>query len=202
VARVLLVKGTATDEQLAESLAAPPDKLGPLVDRLIEQGTCERASGQVRLTGGGKLRAGELITNEREAADIDDSRGATLLDEFHAFDSRMKQIVTAWQVRDVAGEQVLNDHGDGAYDAGVLDELAVLHDDAAAWLEPMSRASRQFGVYRSRLATALEKARAGDQRFVASPRVDSYHGIWFELHEHLIRLCGRSRSEEAAAGRA
>jgi pyruvate,orthophosphate dikinase len=57
-------------------------------------------------------------------------------------------------------------------------------------------------VYGSRLARALEQARASDQRFVASPRVDSYHSVWFELHEHLIRLAGRKRSDEADAGRA
>jgi hypothetical protein len=25
--------------------------------------------------------------------------------------------------------------------------------------------------------------------------VDSYHGAWFELHEELIRLAGRSRAD-------
>ena len=39
-------------------------------------------------------------------------------------------------------------------------------------------------------------------RWMASPRVDSYHGIWFELHEDLIQLAGRTRAEEAQAGRA
>jgi hypothetical protein len=56
--------------------------------------------------------------------------------------------------------------------------------------------------YRTRLARAIERARAGDQRFVASPRVDSCHGVWFELHEDLIQLAGRTRAEEVEAGRA
>jgi len=45
-------------------------------------------------------------------------------------------------------------------------------------------------------------ALGGDQRYVASPRVDSYHSIWFELHEDLIQLAGRTREDEVAAGRA
>ena len=45
------------------------------------------------------------------------------------------------------------------------------------------------------LGNALELARGGDQRYVASPRVDSYHSIWFELHEDLIRLSGKKRAE-------
>ena len=56
--------------------------------------------------------------------------------------------------------------------------------------------------YRVRLGRAAEAAKAGDGRFVASPRVDSYHGIWFELHEDLIQLAGRTRADEVAAGRA
>ena len=38
----------------------------------------------------------------------------------------MKALVTAWQVRDVAGEQTFNDHSDAAYDAQILDDLAAL----------------------------------------------------------------------------
>jgi pyruvate,orthophosphate dikinase len=57
-------------------------------------------------------------------------------------------------------------------------------------------------MYGARLTRAVEAATAGDARFVASPRVDSYHGIWFELHEDLIQLAGRTRAEEVEAGRA
>jgi pyruvate,orthophosphate dikinase len=53
-----------------------------------------------------------------------------------------------------------------------------------------------------RLGLAVAAARGGDGRYIASPRVDSYHGIWFELHEELILLAGRSRADEVAAGRA
>ncbi len=32
--------------------------------------------------------------------------------------------------------------------------------------------------------------------------IDSYHTVWFELHEELIALSGLTREDEAAAGRA
>jgi hypothetical protein len=36
---------------------------------------------------------------------------------------------------------------------------------------------------------------------IASPLKDSYHTVWFELHEELMHLSGRSRVvEEANAG--
>ena len=114
----------------------------------------------------------------------------------------MKDVVTGWQVREVGGEQVLNDHSDAPYDRALLDQLTSLHRDVGEWLEPLSASVRQFRVYRDRLGRALDLATSGDERYVASPRVDSYHGTWFELHQHLIRLAGRRRADEAAAGRA
>ena len=113
----------------------------------------------------------------------------------------MKETVTAWQLRDVEA-QVLNDHSDAAYDQAVLDRLATLHGDAITWLTPHEQGCPRLADYRLRLSRALDQALAGDQRFVASPRVDSYHGIWFELHEDLIQLAGRTREDEVAAGRA
>ena len=98
--------------------------------------------------------------------------------------------------------QVINDHTDAAYDAAVLDRLAALHADAVAWLTPLEPAARAWPTIGVRLGRAVEAAQAGDGRFVASPRVDSYHGIWFELHEDLIQLAGRTRAEEVEAGRA
>ena len=80
--------------------------------------------------------------------------------------------------------------------------MATIHADATAWLAPLEPALPRLGDYGVRLSRALEAAQSGDGRYVASPRVDSYHGIWFELHEDLIQLAGRTREEEAAAGRA
>jgi pyruvate,orthophosphate dikinase len=112
----------------------------------------------------------------------------------------MKDTVTAWQLRDAGEPPVLNDHSDAAYDAAVLDRLEAIDADTAAWMAPLAAAFERYARYRTRLATALGMARAGDQRFVASPRVDSYHTVWFELHEDLIRLAGRRRSDEAVSG--
>ena len=114
----------------------------------------------------------------------------------------MKETVTAWQLRAGSDPPIPNEHTDPEYDTRVLARLADLHAEAAAWLASQTAAVPRLGRYRDRLAAALHKARAGDGRYVASPRVDSYHGIWFELHEDLIGLAGRTREEEAAIGRA
>jgi pyruvate, orthophosphate dikinase len=201
VARALLVKGHATPESLALVLGARADQVGPMVDHLVAAGIVETAPAGLRLTGPGKLHALDLFT-----ADRDQSGGTTAclaaLDEFLDFDRRMKDTVTAWQLREVDGAQVVNDHADDRYDAGVLERLANLHADTDAWLGPLATRLVRLAAYRRRLKLALDLARGGDRRFVASPLVDSYHGVWFELHEDLIRLAGRRRSDEAAASRA
>ena len=193
VVRALAVRGSVTLEQLAESLMVDSTTIEPLVAQLLEHGVAENAAGSWRLTASGKLTAASFFVADRSA--VGDERAAGQLDEFHAFDGRMKALVTAWQVHDVAGEQTLNDHSDAAYDAAILDDLAALHADTAAWLEPLAASMRRYDVYRQRLHRALDLARGGDQRFVASPRVDSYHSVWFELHEDLIRLSGKKRAE-------
>ena len=114
----------------------------------------------------------------------------------------MKAIVTDWQLREVDGSPVVNDHADEAYDRSVLGRLDALHGDAVAWLVPIVASVGRCGRYVARLDRAVRLAVGGDVRYVASPRVDSYHSVWFELHEDLILLAGRTRADEVAAGRA
>jgi pyruvate,orthophosphate dikinase len=200
VLRALLVKGAVTSAQLSDALLAEAAEVEALVAQLAREGHVEWSNDMLRLTAQGKAKASAAIESDRAA--LGEAAAGELLEAFSAFDGRVKEVVTAWQIRDDAGDQELNDHADAAYDQRVLDRLAAVHDEASAWITPLAASLRRFAVYRVRLAQALEAARAGDQRFVASPRVDSYHGAWFELHEDLIRLSGRSRSDEAAAGRA
>jgi pyruvate,orthophosphate dikinase len=182
VLRALAIKGAVMPEAFDAEL----------VDPLIAERLAEKAAGQVRLSAAGKLAAAQLFASDR--AEVGGERADTLLEEFHVLDARMKALVTAWQVRDVAGEQVLNDHSDTAYDQQILDDLTALHADTDRFLKPLAGSMRRYADYARRLTQALELTRS-DQRYVASPRVDSYHSVWFELHEDLIRLAGKKRSE-------
>jgi hypothetical protein len=84
----------------------------------------------------------------------------------------------------------------------VLERLGRVAWAADVLLGQVTAGCPRFETYRRRLARAAAAATDGDGRFVASPRVDSVHGVWFELHEELIRLAGRTRESETAAGRA
>ena len=201
VLRCLLVKGQVSSDGLASVVSATTEQASGVTAHLVSTGLLELSNGCLRLTGEGKLRAlAVFAADSRQLGGAEASVAA--LDGFLSLDQRMKETVTAWQLRDIGGEQALNDHRDVGYDAAVLARLAELHAQTVEWLTPLSVRLARLGAYRVRLERALTLAEQGDQRFVASPRVDSYHNIWFELHEDLIRLAGRRRSDETAAGRA
>ena len=198
--RALLVRDFQTAEQLATALVSTPGVVTDLVDRMSADGLAGSSAGAYRLTVDGKAVAGELIGGDREA--WGPAAAGAALDAFIALDRRMKDIVTAWQMREVDGQQAANDHTDAAYDASVLADMGRLHDDARAWLIGCVAGLPRLATYLRRLDVAARLAAEGDGRYVASPRVDSYHGVWFELHEDLILLAGRTRKDEVAAGRA
>jgi pyruvate,orthophosphate dikinase len=200
VLSTLAIKGYVTRHGLAEALFTAPDDVDSLLDGLVADGLVENTADAFRLTANGKNVAGQILAQDRDRWGTD--RAATALDSFLALDQRMKETVSAWQMRDVEGSQTLNDHRDPAYDAEVLARLAALHGDALAWLSPIVASVARYEIYLGRLDRAARLVSDGDPRYVASPRVDSYHSIWFELHEDLILLSGRTRAEEVAAGRA
>jgi pyruvate,orthophosphate dikinase len=106
-------------------------------------------------------------------------------------------------MRPVDGVEVPNDHSDGAYDASVLARLrSDVHEDVTPIVERAAGMVSRLGRYGLRLETALDRLSDGDERYVAHPMLDSYHTVWFELHEELIRLAGRDRRSETEAGRA
>jgi len=200
VLRTLLIKGYASPEMLAAAMFCTPDHAGAVLDRLVADGLAEIAAGAFRLTPDGKATAAELIAADTEAWGRVEAVCA--LDAFLELDGRMKEAVTAWQTREVDGSQAFNDHSDPEYDAAVLSRFAALHADALAWIAPLVPRLPRLESYRARLQRAADNVHDGDTAYVASPRVDSYHSVWFELHEDLILLCGRTRAEEVAAGRA
>ncbi len=198
--RVLVVKGYAGPEGIATALRCAQENGAAILDLLLGDGLVEAAAGSYRLTADGKAAGGERIAEDTATWGVENALAA--LDAFLALDHLMKETVTAWQMREVDGTQTFNDHSDTAYDTGVLAGLVALHADASAWLAPLVRGLPRLATYGERLDLAAAAVAAGDGKYVASPRVDSYHSVWFELHEDLILLAGRNRADEVAAGRA
>jgi hypothetical protein len=57
-------------------------------------------------------------------------------------------------------------------------------------------------AYGAKLEAALGHIDAGESTWFTRPMIDSYHTVWFELHEVLIEAAGLTRTDEAQAGHA
>ena len=201
VRRVVGLKGMASAESLADVLGCRPDQAEAAIAALSGEGAVQELSGgRVRLTPEALAGVDELFRRDAERL-----RTAIepLMDGFHSVDRDFKELVTSWQMRVVDGAEVVNDHTDAAYDDAVIVQLRDgIHPRVLAVVEEVSAAESRLARYGERLTAALEALQRGDTQMMAHPLRDSYHTVWFELHEELIRLCGRTRASEAAAGRA
>jgi pyruvate,orthophosphate dikinase len=198
--RALTVKGIAEAAGVATVLRASEADVAPILSEAVNAGLLKTSGGMFSLTPEGKARGAALVAAHQEQWGKAEAEAA--LDAFVPFDQHMKGVVTSWQMREVDGQQILNDHSDAAYDAGVLAEVAGLHAGVGPWLRGLGARLPWLGGYAARLDEAARLVAGGDARYIASPRVDSYHSVWFELHEDLILLAGRTRADEVAAGRA
>jgi hypothetical protein len=76
-----------------------------------------------------------------------------------------------------------------------VDRLGELHERAEPILRQLTADLPRLDVYRQRLEAAYDRALGGETDYVSGVRVDSYHTVWFELHEDLLRMLGRQREE-------
>lgn len=119
-------------------------------------------------------------------------------EDFEAFErinDDLKQLMTDWQTQTIAGKTVANDHSDPDYDERIISRLGRLHDRAERLLERLAQHVPRIGYYSAKLLSALEKAEDGDVRWVSDATIASYHTVWFELHEDLLRVTGLARRE-------
>lgn len=200
IIRVVLIKGLVSPDDLAPVMFTTPDEVGTILGSIVADGLADPVGGMFQLTAHGKAVGAEGIAADRELWGAENAEHA--LDGLLPLDHRMKEIVTSWQMREFNGQQIINDHTDEVHDSTVLAEFRSLHADASKWLRTLVDGLPRLGAYLARLERAAGMVDGGDSAYLASPRVDSYHSVWFELHEDLIILAGRTREQEVASGRA
>jgi hypothetical protein len=114
-------------------------------------------------------------------------------ERFLVFNVEFLRICTDWQLK--PGNQP-NDHTDTAYDFKILERLDRLDERAGTLVESLGKTISRFAGYRQRLTDALDKI-SDDRAWLASPRCDSYHTVWMQLHEDLLSAVGVNRADEA-----
>lgn len=87
---------------------------------------------------------------------------------------------------------MLNDHEDHRYDDQVLRRLNRVNREARPLCLQLGRSLSRFARYGARLDAAWDRVRAGDLGAVTDD-LESFHTIWFQLHEDLLSTLGRER---------
>ncbi|MGH9197574.1 MAG: MarR family transcriptional regulator, partial [Acidimicrobiia bacterium] len=62
-------------------------------------------------------------------------------------------------------------------------------------LKTLEKSSLRFNRYLPRLEDCIERLLEGDQSALTGVMKESYHTVWFELHEDLMLTLGIARTE-------
>ncbi|WP_232715251.1 MarR family transcriptional regulator [Gordonia metallireducens] len=196
VLQAVRLKGRATADQLVATTGLDAADLRQTLDQLVSAEHVIAKGSLVRISDTGRERLAELLAAER--TDIDTDAFAAAYSSFRDVNGDFKALITDWQLRD--GQP--NPHDDASYDTGVLARLPRIHERVSAVVDEAGRHVPRLSRYGTKLDEALAKLNAGDTSWLAKPIADSYHTVWFELHEELILAAGLTRDAEAKAGHA
>jgi hypothetical protein len=190
----LAVKKHATPEVVAGIVGLETDEVRKVLVNLVEAKRVAEANGKYLLTPAARMALdcdySRLYADVRVHPDFKAG-----YEGFERLNGALKQLITNWQTLPVGGGRVPNDHSNKDYDAKIIDRLAELHERAELVLKRLAGVVPRFQIYDEKLQAALRRSEDGAIQWVSDAKIESYHTLWFELHEDLLRLMGREREE-------
>ena len=193
----LKLKGFAEGEALSICTGAKVETVTKTLNALQAEGLILHRDGRISgfaLTAPGRVAHGELL-----AADVLASGQQALLhgnyESFLPLNAELLSVCTAWQVVDI-NNNVLNDHTDLTYDAGVIGRLESINQRVKPTTCALGEALSRFASYQPRFDASLVRVKAGEREYFAKPILDSYHTVWMELHEDLLKSLNIDRASE------
>ena len=192
--------GAAGEERLASASGFETGETLIHLRSLAERGLVALDSGPFGgwgLTDSGRIADQDLARNELDNVGARDHVRRSY-ESFLGLNPTLLQTCGDWQMRRLGHTPMVNDHTDPDYDANVLSRLMRIDDAAQRICSDLGSRLMRFGVYGDRLASALERVLAGNTAYVTDS-LDSYHTVWFQLHEDLLVTLGISREDERSA---
>jgi len=165
-----------------------------LADTLCSGGLAQRKGAFLALTPEG--RAAHATWARLEPGTEGEVAAQRAYAQFLPLNRALLQVSTDWQVRP---GNVPNDHRDAPYDWEVIDRFVALDERAGPVVRRLGTAVDRFGGYRPRLREAVRKVQDGQHEWLLSPRCDSYHTVWMQMHEDLLLALGLDRATEEQA---
>jgi hypothetical protein len=180
----LTLRQLGTAEQLAEVTGQPLAEVEAGLSKAVAEGAVIAAKDKYMITPAGR----SVLEDAYPVAFAAIRESAEVREAMDAFESGVnKQVLaltTEWQTREA-----------GADDMAIIDKLARVHEKTAKVLRPLVSADPLVDRFLDRIGEALTRAEGGETDYVSGVRVDSVHTVWFQMHEHLLRLTGRERPE-------
>lgn len=123
-----------------------------------------------------------------DRANMPDAERDAIVARFRPLDIEVKRLSIAWQDAEQADD----------WDArmGVIEALSALQEKTQAFVSAHGERLPRWREFGDRLAAALDALLDGETDYVVSVRLPSYHTIWFEFHEDLLRTLERQRDKE------
>jgi len=165
---------------------------GIVVATLVESDLVVQTPRGIRLTAAG--RSAHAVWARVEPGGELEATVERAYRRFLTINTELLRLCSDWQVRP-GGMQ--NDHKDPEYDWAIFDRLSSIDDRVGPLVTSVARVVDRFGSYRERLRTARRLVDDGDHDWLTSPRIDSYHTVWMQLHEDLLLALGKERASES-----
>jgi hypothetical protein len=200
VLHALRLKGFAEADVVVALSGLDEDEVAKRLESFEADGLVKHRAGRVSgwtLTGEGRTRGEAMARDELDAAGARDEVQDAYA-RFLEWNQRVLQLCTDWQMRDGDDGPVMNDHTDPAYDDAVVEQLAEVDRAIQPVCAHLASAFDRFAGYGQRLAAALERIQQGEKDWFTKPTIDSYHTVWFELHENLLATLGVERGKETS----
>src|SRR4051812_13418018 len=198
VLHALRLKGFAKADVVSASTGLPTDAIETHLAELAAGELVARREGRISgwaLTAAGREEHRRQLQRELEEHGLRDE----ILDAYRRFlslNGELLSLCTAWQMRDDAkADPIMNNHRDAPYDAAVVERLDRVHEAVVPVCGELASALDRYGPYEPRLSTARDRVHAGEPEWLTRPLIDSYHTVWFELHEDLLATLGLERKE-------
>lgn len=190
----LAIRKAGSPASVAVLLGADEGDVSAALERAVAAGQVAGARGTFMVTPVGQTWLAESYPQSFSEF----RNNEALINAYERFEKVNRDLLTLmtdWQTMPAADTRVSNDHSDPDYDAKIVDRLGALHERADRVIGRAAAVVRRLQTHVNRLDTAHDRVLAGEHDYVSGVRVDSYHTVWYELHEDLLRILDKTRQE-------
>ena len=198
ILHTLRIRGFVELSEIVISTRLKVEEVESHLDSFKENNLVNYREGRIEgwmLTQEGRGRSQQLVTSELESSGFREEINSNY-QGFLSSNQKFLSLCTDWQLRTVNGEQEINDHSDTTYDEEVITRLVDINNEIQPVCKSLADSLNRFEGYSRRFSEALHKVQNNEPEWFTKPMIDSYHTIWFELHENLLVTLGIERTKE------